>query len=189
MNMLVPIASIILTNGALIDTFTYTYTHTHTQISTLRQLTSYSHGLAVPISIQMEMHKLPLDVYIHESESVSCSVVSDSLQPHGLQPARLLRPWNSPGKNTGVVCHSLPQGIFPTQGSNPGFLHCRQILYCLSLQRSPCIYINTDIHNKYIVCVCVCVYKDICYKDLTLHDLWELSHLSEAVVSASDPGV
>ena len=38
---------------------------------------------------------------------------------HGLQPARLLHSWNSPGKNTGVGSHSLIQGIFPTQGSNP----------------------------------------------------------------------
>jgi len=44
----------------------------------------------------------------------------------------LLCPWDSPGKNTGVGCHSLPQGIFPTQGSNPSLLcllHCKQILY------------------------------------------------------------
>ena len=37
-------------------------------------------------------------------------------------------PWDSPGKNTGVGCHSLFQGIFPTQGSSPGFPHCRRIL-------------------------------------------------------------
>ena len=42
--------------------------------------------------------------------------------------------WNYPGKNTGVVSHSFLQGIFLTQGSNPGLLHCRQILYCLSHQ-------------------------------------------------------
>ena len=60
------------------------------------------------------------------------SVVSDSARPRGLQPARLLRPWGSPGKNTGVGCHSLLQGIFPTQKSNPGLLHCKQILYHLS---------------------------------------------------------
>ena len=46
--------------------------------------------------------------------------------------ARLLCPWDFPGKNTGVVCHFLPQGIFPTQESNLGLLHCRQILYWLS---------------------------------------------------------
>ena len=44
---------------------------------------------------------------------------------------------DSPGKNTGVGCHALLQGIFPTQGSNPGFLHCRQILYHLNHQESP----------------------------------------------------
>ena len=40
--------------------------------------------------------------------------------------------WNSPGQNTGVGSLSLLQGIFPTQGSNPGLPHCRQILYQLS---------------------------------------------------------
>ena len=49
---------------------------------------------------------------------------------------KLLCPWNSPGKNTGVCCHFLPQGIFPTQGSNPGLTHCRQTLYHLSHQGS-----------------------------------------------------
>ena len=44
---------------------------------------------------------------------------------------------DSPGKNTGVGGHVLLQGIFPTQGSNPGLLHCRWILYCLSHQGSP----------------------------------------------------
>ena len=46
--------------------------------------------------------------------------LSDSSQPQGLGPARLLYPWDSPGKETGVGCHSLLQGIFPTQGSNQG---------------------------------------------------------------------
>ena len=68
---------------------------------------------------------------------LSCSVVPDSLWPRGVQPARLLCPWDSPGKNTGVGCHALLQGIFPTQGSNPGLPHCRRILYCLSHQGSP----------------------------------------------------
>ena len=64
--------------------------------------------------------------------SVNCLVVSDSLQPQGLEPARLLCPWDSPGKNTEVGYHVLLQGIFLTQGLNPGFLHGRQILYHLS---------------------------------------------------------
>ena len=52
-------------------------------------------------------------------------------------PARLLCPWDSPGKNTGVGCHALLQGIFPTQGSNPGLPHCWQILHQLSYQGCP----------------------------------------------------
>ena len=44
----------------------------------------------------------------------------DSLEPPGLQPARLLCPWDFPGKNTAVGGHSLLQGISPTQGSNLG---------------------------------------------------------------------
>ena len=68
---------------------------------------------------------------------VSCSVISDSLWPHGLQLTRLLCLWNSAGKNIGVGTHSLLQGISLTQGSNPGLPHCRQILYYLSHQGSP----------------------------------------------------
>ena len=63
------------------------------------------------------------------------SVISNSFRPHKMQPAKLLCPWHSPGKNIGVGCHFLLQGIFPTQGSNPyllWLLHCRQILYSLS---------------------------------------------------------
>ena len=66
------------------------------------------------------------------SESESCSVASDSLWPHGLYSL-----WNSPGQNTAVGSLSLFQGIFPTQGSNPGLLHCRWILYQLSHRGSP----------------------------------------------------
>ena len=58
--------------------------------------------------------------------------MSDSLRPHGLYS-----PWNSPGQNTGVDSRSLLQGIFPTQGLNPGLWHCRWILYQLSHQGSP----------------------------------------------------
>ena len=57
--------------------------------------------------------------------------MSDSLQPHGLYS-----PWRSPGQNTGVGSHSLLQGIFATQGLNPGLPHCRQILYQLSQEGS-----------------------------------------------------
>ena len=67
-------------------------------------------------------------------ESESHSVMSDSLQPHGLYS-----PWNSPGQNTRVGRLSLLQGIFPTQGSDLGLLHCRCILYQLSPQGSPSV--------------------------------------------------
>ena len=60
--------------------------------------------------------------------------MSHSSKLHGLQPARLLHPWNFPGKNTGVGCYSLLQGIFVIQESNPGLLNCRQTLYHLSHQ-------------------------------------------------------
>ena len=74
---------------------------------------------------------------LSQSGSQSLSVVSRSLQPHGLQTSRLLCPWNSLSQNTGVGSCSLLQGIVPTQGSNPGLLHCRQIFYQLSHQGSP----------------------------------------------------
>ena len=48
------------------------------------------------------------------------------------------RLWDFPGKSAGVYCHFLLQGIFLTQESNPGLPHCRQTLYCLSHQGSPC---------------------------------------------------
>ena len=66
--------------------------------------------------------------------SENWSVMSDFLRPH-----RLYSPWNSPGQNTGVGSLSLLQGIFPTQGSNPGLPYSRWILYQLSHQGGPTI--------------------------------------------------
>ena len=60
------------------------------------------------------------------------SVLSSSLQQYELYPPGSSVPGDSPGKNTGVDSHALLQGIFPTQGSHPGLLHCRRILYQLS---------------------------------------------------------
>ena len=74
---------------------------------------------------------------VSKQASVSRSVVPDSLWPHGLQSTRLLCPWDFPGKDSGVGCHFLLQGIFPTQGLNLGLLHCRQMLYWLSYKGSP----------------------------------------------------
>ena len=63
-----------------------------------------------------------------------CSVMSDSLQPHGLQPTRLPCPGNFTGKNTGVGCHFLHQGVFPTQGLDLSLPHCRRRLYCWAIR-------------------------------------------------------
>ena len=65
--------------------------------------------------------------YIHMVVVVELLSCVQLLWPHGLKPARLLCPWDSPGKNIGVGCHFLLQEIFPTQESNLGLLHCRQI--------------------------------------------------------------
>ena len=67
--------------------------------------------------------------------------------------ARLLCPWNSPGKNTGVGCHFLLWGNFLTQRSNPCLLHCRQILYCLSHQGSPLVL---KLHSIWWGSVAIC---------------------------------
>ena len=59
---------------------------------------------------------------------------------------RLRRPWDFPGKNTGVGCHFLLQRTFPTQGLNLGLLHCRQMLYHLNHQGSPYTHTHTHTH-------------------------------------------
>ena len=71
--------------------------------------------------------------FLHSCVCVSHSVISNSMRSpwtsvHGILQARILG---------GGGCHFLPQGIFPTQGSNPGILHCRQIFHWLSHQGSP----------------------------------------------------
>ena len=75
-------------------------------------------------------------IHTLKKKCISCLVVFNSLKSNGLQPVRLRCPWNSPGKNTGMGSHSLLRGIFPTQGLNPGLLHCRKIIYHLSNQGS-----------------------------------------------------
>ena len=81
--------------------------------------------LGLPITRSCYDITLILHVDFKKGQSESRSVVSDSVRPHALY-----RPWDSPGQHSGVGSLSLLQGIFPTQGSNPGL---------------PC------------VCVCVCV--------------------------------
>ena len=70
-------------------------------------------------------------VFIY-SEVLVTQSLSDSVKPHGLYLARLLCPWDSPRKNTGLGCHFLLQGInIPTPGIELGFQHCSETLYQL----------------------------------------------------------
>ena len=106
-----------------------------------RDWATEQHGQIFVMILRDKGHQIIYRKNNHNSKKhcvcVSPSVVSEALRPHGLQPAGLLCPWDSPGRNTGVGSHSLLQRIFPTQGSNPHLLHCRQILYRLSHQGSP----------------------------------------------------
>ena len=86
-----------------------------------------------PQHLYMACSGSSMNIYWTEVKwSESCSVVSNSLQPHGLYS-----PWDSPSQHTGVGRLFLLQGIFPTQGLNPGLPHCRWILYELSRKGSP----------------------------------------------------
>ena len=94
---------------------------------------------------------------------LSRSVVSDSLYPMDCRPPDSSVHGDSLGKNTGAGCHALLQGIFPTQGLNPGLPHCRWILYHLSHQGSPCVCANI-FERICVLCVWmfVSVYMCIC---------------------------
>ena len=78
-----------------------------------------------------------LSIELLRSEVKSLSHAWLFATPWTVACTKLLHPWDFQGKTTGVGCHFLLQGIFPTQGSNPGLSHCRQTLYLLSHQRSP----------------------------------------------------
>ena len=93
---------------------------------------------------------------------LSCSVMSNSLQPFWLQLSRLLCPWNFPGKNTGVGCHFLLQGIFPTQESNNGLL----CLLHWQVDALPLHHLGSPIH-----CLLnnILVYKSQSVVDLALY--------------------
>ena len=114
------------------------------------------------VDVEPSLHFLTKShlIMVLKSESVSCSVLSDSLWLQGLGPARLLCPWNSQSKNTGVGSHSLFQGIFLIQGLNLGLLHCTQILYHLSHQGSynPFNLLLNLICSYSVENFCICFY-------------------------------
>ena len=85
--------------------------------------------------------------------------MSDSVWSYGLQPARLLCPWDSLRESTRVCCLALFQGIFPTQGLNLGLLHCRRILYCSATREAP------NQHSYYLM-------HHHCTLDLHTETLW-----------------
>ena len=108
---------------------------------------------------------------------VSHSIVSDSLRPRGLQPARLLCPWDSPSKNTGVGCHSLLQRIFLTASCTVGrFFTLRHqgspCLLCAQLKMSQMV-LNEIAHGVF------CLFKEL---------PWQLSS-KESACSAEDLGL
>ena len=72
-----------------------------------------------------------------------------TLQPQGLYPVRLLCPQDFPSKNTGLGSQSLLQGIFLTQGLNPGLLHCKRFLYLI--YRSPAFYVSNALYPDSLV--------------------------------------
>ena len=79
-----------------------------------------------------------------------------------MQLTWLLCPWNFPGKNTGVGCHFLLQGIFPTRGLNPHFLHWQAVSLTLNHLESPTeYYIDNEKHKGWAVwvqTVCKCIF-------------------------------
>ena len=112
----------------------------HARLVTTPWTAAYQDPLPMGFSRQEYWSGVPLP-----SPKCYMLVTSDSLWPHGLQPARLLCPWDSPGKNTGVGCHALLQRIFPTQGSKLGPFHCRQVLYSLTHQQVNVIWIGANL--------------------------------------------
>ena len=101
-------------------------------------------------------------------EKVSCTVVSNSLRFHELQPVPLLCPWNSPGKSTGVGGHFLLQVIFPSWGLNPGLPHCRQILYQLNHREAQLTWKRCTV-IKHEGKLKILMWK----RDLHIHTCWE----------------
>ena len=113
-------------------------------------------------------------------ESVVCvytsrSVVSDSVTPQTVACQAPLCSLNSPGKNTGVGCHSLRQGIFPNQGLNPGLPDCRWIFYCLSYQGTQILVTATSGYSSSIPENPRVLH--LCLQILTLYLLLATTHL------------
>ena len=105
----------------------------------------------------LQMSQVP----VHFSQCVKVEVLVAqlclTLQPHGLWPARLLFPWNSPKQECWSGSHSLLQEVFLTQRSNPGLLYWGQVLYCLKPQsKNICIvYVEDFSYLKVTLLLCL----------------------------------
>ena len=106
-------------------------TSTYTQSSICP---STIHGSTHPSNQESIPHTLALTTHVLNLVTQSCPTLCN---PMDCSPSGSSAHGDSPGKNTGVYCHALLQGIFLTQGLNPGLLHYGQILYHLSHQGSP----------------------------------------------------
>ena len=114
---------IIVTYSTMLSIYVHTHTHTHTYHTHTPTHTHAMLGLVAQLCPNL-------------CDPMNCSPPGSSV--HG----------DSPGKNTGAGCHALLQGIFPTQGSNPGLLHCRQIFYHLSHQGIPWILVASPFSRE-----------------------------------------
>ena len=97
------------------------------------------------------------------------------------EPPRLLCPWDSPGKNTGLGCHALPPGIFPIQGWNPGLPPCRRTLYPRPPAKQMPIVCPTQLHPTFCPDLCKiqeplpsCISEKSKDLHLVLLTLWEV---------------
>ena len=117
-----------------LHTYIPTYIHTYVRTCVHTYVHTYMYVQLIHFAVQKNLTQ-------HCKATMCCavlshSVVSDSLQHMACSPSGSSVYGDSPGKNTAVGCHALLQRILPTQGLNPGLLHCRQILYYLSHQGS-----------------------------------------------------
>ena len=109
------------------------------------------------------------------------------LCPTLCDPYGLYSPWNSPGQNTGVGGLSLLQGIFPTQGLNPGLPHCRRILYQLSYEGSPSIKSTSLIPQRCPIQVGHCSCLDLCIHHLSINCSVQFSSVAQSCPTLCDP--
>ena len=106
-------------------------------LSEVQETLVRSLGQDDPLEKEMATYSSILAWELPRTEELLSRFVSDSARPHRRQPTRLPRPWDSPGKNAGVGCCFLLQGIFPNQGSNLSLPQWQGDSLPLSHQGSP----------------------------------------------------